>query len=67
MSTIRNESYKSLVTILKILEQRDFIEILDETDYRNIICRFRKCFLRETIYQFMLYRAQKKGLHQLMV
>ena len=23
--------------------------------------------MRETIYQFMLYRAQKKGLHQLMV
>lgn len=66
ISPLRNESYKSIIGILKLLEQKDFIEILDETDQKNAICRFRKCFLRETIYQIMLYRDQKKGLHQLM-
>ena len=40
---------------------------MDETDPKNAICRFRKCFFRETIYQIMLYRVQKKGLHQLFV
>ena len=63
---MRNESYKSIMTIIRILEQKDFIEILDETDAKNAVCRFRKCFLRETIYQAMLYRDQKKGLHELM-
>lgn len=43
--------------ILKILESKDLIEILDETDSKNAICRFRKNFLRETIYQIMLYRG----------
>jgi hypothetical protein len=36
--------------MLKILEQKDLIEILDETDPKNVVCRFRKSFLRETIY-----------------
>jgi hypothetical protein len=50
-----------------MLEQHDYIEILDESDPLDIKCRFRKAFFREAIYQFMLYRAQKKGLHQLFV
>lgn len=57
INPLRNESHKSILQVLKILEQKDFIEILDETDPKNAICRFRKCFLRETIYQIMLYRA----------
>jgi hypothetical protein len=53
--------------ILKILESKDLIEILDDKDSKNAVCRFRKCFLRESVYQVMLYRAQKKGIHQLVV
>lgn len=32
ISPMRNESHKSVLSILKHLEQKDFIEILDETD-----------------------------------
>lgn len=67
ITPLRNETHKSIMQVLRILENKDFIEILDETDHKNVVCRFRKIFLRETIYQIMLYRAQKKGLHQLMV
>ena len=67
INPLRGETHKGLLHVLRILEARDFIEVLDETDHKNVVCRFRKIFLRETIYQGMLYRAQKKGLHQLMV
>lgn len=53
------------MSVLRALEDKDYIEILDETDPKNAVCRFRKSFFRETIYQVMLYRVQKKGLHQL--
>jgi len=36
ISPLRYESHKSIIKLLKILEQRDFIEILDdETDPKN--------------------------------
>lgn len=56
---LREETNGSIVQILKELEQDDLIEILDETDPKNIHCRFNKCFLRESIYQIMLFRDQK--------
>ena len=67
ISPLRHESMKGIQTVLRLLEGQDYVEILDETDSKNWICRFRKSFMRESIYQVMLYRAQKKGLHQLMV
>jgi hypothetical protein len=67
ISPLRNEGHKTYLHILKLLESFDYIEILDESDPENIKCRFRRAFFREAIYQFMLYRAQKKGLHQLVV
>ena len=33
-----------------MLEAHNFIEILDETDKDNFVCRFNKPFLRESIY-----------------
>jgi len=55
-----------MLTILKELEQGELIEILDETDPKNILCRFNQPWLRESVYQIMLYRDQKKVLHQQM-
>ena len=49
--------------ILHELEHKDFIEIIDDNDGKNWTCRFRRSFLRETLYQRMLYRAQKQMLH----
>ncbi len=57
ISPLRHENYKQIIQILKALESYDYIEILDESDARNIKCRFRKAFFRETIYQIMLYRV----------
>jgi hypothetical protein len=45
-----SESIESLKQLLKLLESHDFIEILDETDKDNLICRFNKPFLREALY-----------------
>jgi hypothetical protein len=60
---LRHETHKQVLAVLRLLEQRDYIEILDESDPRDAVCRFRKCFFREGLYQVMLYRVQKKGLH----
>ena len=48
---------------ISLLEQRDFIEIVDETDRHNCLSRFNKCFLRESTYQVLLYKSCKKDLH----
>lgn len=56
---LREETHASLNQILKELEQNDLIETLDETDPKNIHCRFNKSFLRESLYQVMLFKDQK--------
>ena len=56
-------SQKRIEDSVRLLEQRDFIEIVDETDQKNCLCRFNKCFLRESIYQILLYGKCKKDLH----
>lgn len=43
----------------------DFMEVIDETDQENLQVRFTKTFLRETLYQIILYREQKGVLHEL--
>ena len=43
-------SRKYVKEYLKLLEKADLIEILDETDTKNCLCRFNKCLLRESIY-----------------
>jgi len=59
MLPLRGESHVSLIKILKYLEEQEFIEVLNESDPKNIHCRFNKSFLRESIYQVMLYKDQK--------
>lgn len=54
---LRHETHKQIISVLRALEEKDYIEILDETDQKNAVCRFRKSFFRETIYQVMLYRV----------
>jgi hypothetical protein len=50
--------------MLKELEHNEFIEILDESDPKDILCRFNQYQLRESIYQIMLFKDQKQTLHQ---
>jgi hypothetical protein len=37
---LRHETQGSILIILKELEQNEFIEILDESDPKDILCRF---------------------------
>ena len=53
---LRQETHSSILHILKELELNDFIEILDESDPKDVRCRFNKAFLREAIYQIMLFK-----------
>ena len=48
---------------IRLLEQHDFLEIVDCTDPKNQLCRFRKPLMRETLYQMMRYKGIKKDLH----
>ena len=45
-----NTTIKHVKDSFKLLEKADLIEFMDETDPQNIVCRFHKCLLRETIY-----------------
>jgi len=44
------ETLTSMATYIKCLEAADFLEVLDGGDRENLNVRFRKVFLRETIY-----------------
>lgn len=65
ISPMINEDIDTLMEILMDLQARDFIEIIDDNDAKNWVCRFTKKFLRETLYQRLLLRGQKRTLHQL--
>lgn len=65
ISPLINEDTETIMEILMDLQNRDFIEIIDDNDAKNWVCRFTKKFLRETLYQRLLLRGQKKPLHQL--
>ncbi len=56
------ETIPSLNKMLKMLEAAGFIEIQDESN-NNYKCRFNRPFLRETIYQVVLFRDVKQGIH----
>lgn len=60
-----NEDIDTVKDILLDLQMKEFIEILDDSDAKNWKCRFCKKFMRETLYQRLLFRQQKKTLHQL--
>jgi hypothetical protein len=50
MPNSQKESLVNLRKLIKMLEQNNLIEILDETDKDNMVCRFQKPFLRESLY-----------------
>lgn len=52
------ETLSSLNKMLHMLESEGFIEVMDESN-NNFKCRFNKPFLRETIYQVVLFRDVK--------
>ena len=54
---------KRIDQAIRLLEQRDFLEIVDCTDPSNQLCRFRKPLMRETLYQMLRYKGSKKDLH----
>jgi hypothetical protein len=60
---LRHETQNSIYFMLKELEVNEFIEILDESDPKDILCRFNQYQLRESIYQIMLFKDQKQTLH----
>ena len=47
------------------LEETKVIEIIYDDGSFDIVCRFVPPFLRETLYQGLLYKEQKKHLHDL--
>lgn len=47
---IKVESVSNINKLMKLLESYNLIEILDETDKENFLCRFNKPFLRESLY-----------------
>jgi hypothetical protein len=57
------ETITNLNYLLKLLESQGFLEIVDESDKDNFKCRFNKPFLRESLYQVVLFRDQKQSLH----
>ena len=61
---LQTESYEELIMKIKTLEQSTILEIIDEGG-GDITCRFLDPFMRETLYQHMLYREHKKGFHAL--
>ena len=61
----KQTSHKDFFQCIKMLEQNSFIEVMDETDKNNVVYRFSKPFLRESIYQTILYRDQKQIMHKM--
>lgn len=64
MTQLKEERKGMLHIVLKELERNDLIEIMDDSDLEDIRCRFKKSFLRETIYQIMIFKGQKQTLHK---
>ena len=54
---------KRIDAAIKLLEQRDFLEIVDFNNNQKQLCRFRKTLLRESLYQMLRYKGSKKDLH----
>ena len=54
---------KRIDDAIRVLEQREFIEIVDISENKQQLCRFNKPFLRESLYQMLRYKACKKDLH----
>ena len=54
-----------LIKKIKQLESQGILEIIDDNGISDMTCRFVYPFFRESLYQKLLFRDQKKGLHTL--
>ncbi len=65
ITPLRSEGMLDLLKRIQVLEQMNIIEIIDDNGVSDMTCRFLIPFYRETLYQKLLYREHKKGLHTL--
>lgn len=56
VSPFRSETLQGINKMVKLLEENDFLEVLDELEKENFVVRFNRSFLRESLYQVMLYK-----------
>lgn len=63
ISPLRTEGMIDLLKRAAKLEEAKVVEIIDDDGVSNMTCRFVMPFFRETLYQRLLYREQKKGFH----
>ena len=65
ISPLRSEGMVDLLKRMRQLEEANIIEIIDDNGVSDMTCRFLIPFYRETLYQKLLYRDQKKALHSI--
>lgn len=65
ITPLRNERMVDLLKRIHALEEMNIIEIIDDDGVSDMTCRFLIPFYRETLYQQLLFREHKKGLHSL--
>jgi len=63
ITPLRSEGMLDLLKRMQMLEQANIIEIIDDNGVSDMTCRFLVPFYRETLYQKLLFREHKKGLH----
>ena len=54
---------KRIEAAIKLLEQRDFIEVMDIDENKKQLCRFVHPLNCQSIYQMLRYKGCKKDLH----
>ena len=65
VTPLRNEGMQVLMKRIQELEKLNILEIIDDNGVSDMTCRILIPFFRETIYQRLLFREHKKGLHAL--
>jgi len=65
ISPLITEGMVDLIKRVVILDEMKIIEIIDDDGVSDMTCRFLIPFIRETLYQRLLYRDQKKCMHSM--
>ena len=63
ISPLLTESNEELIKRIEKLEAMETIEIIDDCYGTDLTCRFISPFMREALFQRMLFREHKKALH----
>jgi len=66
ISPLRIEGMHDLLKRASVLEEMNIIEIIDDNGVSDMTCRFLIPFFRETLYQRLLFRNHKKGIHTML-